>query len=185
MTVNLLSNILKFNKDFSLDISRLLILFDSYSQKRNDDYIVGTTKVVKLDFFLRYPTILEKALRTKKQTVRSINVKEFERNLVESTMIRYKFGPWDDRYWSILSTMESLGVIEIAKVNGVTSFKITETGKDIVSQLNNFEVFDDYFKRSSIVNSNFGRLTAKWLVKKVYELRPELRTMKFGEEIRP
>ena len=185
MTTGLLSNILKFNKDFSSDISRLLILFDSYSQKRNDDYIIGTTKVVKLDFLLRYPTILEKALQTKKQIVKSINVKELERDLVESTMIRYKFGPWDDRYWSILSTMESLGVIEIVKVNEVTSFKITETGKHIVNQLKNIEIFNDYFKRSKIVNSNFGSLTARGLVKKIYELRPELRTMKFGEEIKP
>ena len=185
MTVALLSNILKFNKDFSLDVSRLLILFDSYSQRKNDEYIIGTTKVVKLDFFLRYPTVLEKALQAKKRVVKSINVKEFERNLVESTMIRYKFGPWDDRYWSILSTMESLGIIKISKINGVTSFKITETGKDIITQLKNFEIFDDYFKRSGIVNSNFGDLTAKGIAKKVYELRPELRTMKFGEEIKP
>ena len=185
MTVKLLNNILKINKDFALDISRLLILFDSYFQKRNNEYIEGTTKVVKLDFLLRYPTTLEKALQAKKLATKSIDVKKHERELVESTMIRYRFGPWDDRYWSILSTMESLDLIQITKINGVTSFKITGTGRDVVRQLDNFEIFSDYSKRSKIVISNFGKLTAKNLVKKVYELRPELRNMKHGEEIKP
>lgn len=115
MTTELLTNILKINRGFSLDISRLLILFDAYSQKQTGG-IGGITKVVKLDFLLRYPTVLEKSLYNKKRIVKSIDVKSFERNLVESAMIRYKFGPWDSRYWSILSTMESLGVLQIKKI---------------------------------------------------------------------
>lgn len=184
MTIMLLGDILKINRSFILDVSRLLILFDTYSQKRVGN-IVGITKVVKLDFFVRYPTVLEKALQSKKQIIRFIDVKTYERNLVESTMIRYKFGPWDERYWSILSTMESLDLIQISKIDGKINFKITQTGKNIVELLKDFNTFDDYFKRCQTVTTNFGGLSIKNLIKKIYKLRPELKTMKFGEEIKP
>ena len=184
MTIKLLTNILKTNKDFSLDMARLLILFDVYSKRKDDNFIHGITKVVKLDFLLRYPTALEKALKRKKRDTKLLKIKEYERHLVESTMIKFKFGPWDNRYWSILSTMESMDLISVMKIDNVTSFKITPLGEEVVQGLNNYEEFKDYFKRSITINSVFGGLTAKGLVQKVYELRPELRNMKFGEEIK-
>lgn len=181
---NLLLGILQVNENFASDMSRLLILFSSYSQKYNN-YIAGTTKVVKLDFFVRYPTVLAEALRAEKRNVKLIKIKKIEKVLVESAMIRYLFGPWDNRYWSILSTLESLNLIQIKKNNRTTYFQITELGQNTVDQLSDDKIFEDYFRRSELVVLKFGKLTASGLVQKIYKLRPELKRMDLGEEIRP
>ena len=180
----LLFDILQLNRQSVLDMSRLLILFSSYSTKHNN-YIVGTAKVAKLDFLVRYPTALAKAFQIEGRSIKTIQIKDFENDLVESAMIRYRFGPWDHGYWSVLSSLESLNLIQIAKINGVTCYKITKMGETVVSKIANYPIFDDYFRRSKLVVSTFGKLTATKLVKKTYNLRPELASMRLGEEIRP
>lgn len=185
MTIGLMIRVLEVNQNISLDIARILVLLNKYFSKYKNEPIVGTTKVVKLDFLLRYPTILEQALLMKKKTGKYLNIKDYERGLVESKMIRYRFGPWDDRYWSILSTMESMKLLNIVKIDGVTNYLLTNNGKKIADKLETDPIYADYAKRSKTIVANFGYYTATGLMKKVYEIRPELTKMKLGEEILP
>ena len=185
MTIGLLIRVLDVNQDISLDIARILVLLRNYFSKYENEPIVGTTKVVKLDFLLRYPTILEEALIMKKKTGKYLGIKDYERGLVESKMIRYRFGPWDDRYWSILSTMESMKLLKIVKIDGVTNYMVTNEGMKIAEELETDPLYADYAKRSKTIVANFGYYTATGIMKKVYEIRPELTKMKLGEEISP
>lgn len=183
MTIQLLKNLIKLDENYDLHITRLLILISTISERPYGQTIEGITKVVKLDFLLRYPTVLEKALIRMKKGITAVDVKKHERSSVESKMIRFKFGPWDHRYYAFLSILHSKGLIKIIEKNNLTIFTITKKGKEVAKTITEIKEFDDYVKRSKIIASNFGQLTGSTLMKKMYDLRPELYTMKFGEEI--
>jgi hypothetical protein len=58
--------------------------------------IDGLTKLAKLDFFARYPDFFRRITGE-----RPVNAD------VESSMTRFHYGPWDHRYYQLLSTLES------------------------------------------------------------------------------
>lgn len=49
--------------DDSLHLGRLLVLIDAFAGKAGDQKLEGLTKLAKLDFLLRYPAFLERAIR--------------------------------------------------------------------------------------------------------------------------
>jgi len=87
---------LEVNDDVHL--SRLLVLLGAFIGSKNEGKIEGLTKLAKLDFLLRYPVYFERALKSKNKSISKLDVKEHERRSIESTMVRYRFGPWDHRY---------------------------------------------------------------------------------------
>lgn len=185
LSSNTIEDIIRLDESYYFHLARILILMDEMAKKPYGEFIEGITKLVKLDFLLRYPTVLEKALIKKGKSAKFVDVKEHERENVESKMIRYKFGPWDKRYYEFLRILEGLGLIKIGNEDGTTLFRITEEGRQICKNLNNIEIFKDYVKRSKIITSAFGENKANYLVKMSYGLRPELSEMKLGEVIEP
>ena len=79
-------------------LGRLLILLGAFSGDDGTETVEGLTKLAKLDFLLRYPTYLERALRQRNKSTRRVEVAEHERLSVESSMVRFRYGPWDFRY---------------------------------------------------------------------------------------
>jgi hypothetical protein len=81
---------------------RLLLLFKFCGTAGRID---GLTKMAKLDFFVRYPQFFEKACKVLgSQTEPSTRT-------VESSMIRFHYGPWDDRYYHVLGYLEAKGLL--------------------------------------------------------------------------
>ena len=101
-----ITTIIKLDESYDFHLARLLILMNEMSKKEYGEIIQGITKLVKLDFLLRYPNVLEQALKRKGKSTNSIKVKPHEIDSVESKMIRYKFGPWDNRYWEFLRILK-------------------------------------------------------------------------------
>src|SRR5438094_599330 len=83
----------------------LLLLFYSRGKTKK---IEGRTKLAKMDFLVRYPTYLAEAARIKKVET---SIKTTARP--ESLMIRYRYGPWDARYYNIFAYIVAKGFIEI------------------------------------------------------------------------
>ena len=54
--------------------------------------IEGLTKLAKLDFFVRYPDFFNRASQALNADERSATT------VVESSMVRHHYGPWDQRY---------------------------------------------------------------------------------------
>lgn len=101
-------------RDLEYHQARVLLLLAAFSGTRGK--LDGLTKLVKLDFLLRYPAFLERVLpggagdwtdETRPTTV--------EREAVESRMVRYKYGPWDDRYYPIVGALVGRGLAEYAE----------------------------------------------------------------------
>ncbi len=77
-----------------------LVLLIRYCGMRNrvtTEYrIQGLTKMAKLDFFIRYPAFFKEVTTMEQEGVRDTCPPE-------SPMIRYQYGPWDQRYYQVLA----------------------------------------------------------------------------------
>src|SRR5580700_8564735 len=90
------------NRD-DLHLARLLVLLGSADARRTTPItkakaVEGITKLAKLDFLLRYPTCLERALSELGRDPREAQVQPRERTSIEAKMVRFRYGPWDGRY---------------------------------------------------------------------------------------
>ena len=144
--------------------ARLILLFQVCGK---DGEISGLTKMAKLDFFIRYPQFFVQACKTlgKDVTVTS----EF----IESTMVRYHYGPWDYRYYQILAYLRSRGIIEIAKDKKTYKIQLTELGKEIAAKFLVRPEFMPIIDHMTIVSEIMGKMTGSRLKRLVYEVFDE------------
>jgi hypothetical protein len=165
-----------------LHLARLLFLL-SQADKRSSKSIEGIMKLAKLDFLLRYPNCLEKVLLAKNKKVEKANIKAHERTSIESKMIRFRYGPWDERYRRWIGLLISKG-LAISYHRGRTVYiELTEKGRDIVSVLNGVEDFTDLKVRSELIYKAVGSESATNLKKLIYKTFPEIINMKWGQGI--
>jgi hypothetical protein len=100
--MNLFECMQMLEEDTNFHMARLLILLKACGGRNGEQTVAGLTKLAKLDFLLRYPTYLERALSAKgKKTVKA-QVTDSDRSSIESAMVRFKYGPWDFRYRRLL-----------------------------------------------------------------------------------
>ncbi len=175
---------MELDGSYDIHLARILILTSLLSGEKHK-IIKGITKLVKLDFLLRYPTALEHALEHTQSSTGNLLIKSHERNSVESKMVRFRYGPWDYRYYEYLAILESQGLVMVRASNKTVEISITEKGNDVVNKLHNFKELKDFETRGNIINSQFGSLSATKLKEMMYEIVPELHEMKFGEAINP
>ena len=94
----LLSSLSSLEQDDSLHLARLMLILRSLAADSPETPLAGLTKLAKLDFLLRYPVFLERALQARHANATNVKTEDYERLSVESAMVRYRFGPWDERY---------------------------------------------------------------------------------------
>jgi len=163
-------------------LSRLLLLLRACG-KRNNRPVDGIMKLAKLDFLLRYPNCLVRVLQALNKGDLAASISEEERNTIEARMIRFRFGPWDERYrrWIGLLIAKHLA---LTYVEGRTvKVVLTESGLELAESLGQKEEFQDLAIRSKIVSTAVGSYSATKLKDFVYKVFPEITTMKWGEEI--
>lgn len=185
MSMILLKKILDLDGFYDLHLARILILISKLAGKTQTKEIKGITKLVKLDFLLRYPTVLERALGRIDEKKDGVKLQDYERNSVESKMVRFRYGPWDARYRLYLAILESKGLIDV-KLNKMTiETRITSKGSDLAKKLSGINDLKHFEERSKIIKSKFDSMSATQLKDLMYELLPELHEMKYGEMIKP
>ena len=94
--------------------ARLLLLLGYFAGNDGTGRIQGLTKLAKLDFLLRYPVMLERALEAKRLSAASVEIEPHERTSVESRMVRYRFGPWDHRYRMLLNILIAKDLVTVS-----------------------------------------------------------------------
>jgi hypothetical protein len=182
MSFNLIRAIAGTENNDDLHLGRLLLLLLA-ANNRSSKAVEGITKLAKMDFLLRYPNCLERALAADNKKPELAKVKPYERTTIESKMIRFKYGPWDARYRRWLSVLQSRGLVT-TEVKGKTVYiELTEIGRDVAGQFAVNSAFSDIATRSQLVVMNFGSMSATGIKDFVYRVFPELETMKWGEDI--
>lgn len=163
-------------------LSRLLILIDTFAGADQSGTIEGITKLAKLDFLLRYPANLERALRYRGVNPELARVKPYEMRNVESKMIRFRYGPWDFRYRRLLNLLVAKGLAHISVSGRTIHIGVTALGHATATKLADDDSFIDLKMRSNLIRTHFP-MSGTYLMKFIYRVFPELLTLKYGEVI--
>lgn len=168
--------------EFDLHAARLLLLISAFSREGQEDAIEGITKLAKLDFLLRYPVMLERALEAKGKPTKGVKLADHERKSVESEMVRYRFGPWDHRYREFLNILVGKGLVTVVVEGRKVVIDLTERGKTLAAELSTNPQFTDIARRSALLKQHFD-LKATNLMNFIYETFPEIVSLRSNKRI--
>lgn len=136
--------------------------------------IDGLTKMAKLDFFVRYPQFFHVISQKLGKPIRP------SLETTESSMVRFHYGPWDKRYYHILSYLVAKDLITVAQKGKQLQLKLTELGKstaDRISDRNSFQELAQHMKDvKKVLGSKSGSTLKKWIYQ-VFEEEVASRSM--------
>jgi len=165
-----------------LHCARLLVLLNAFAGEEGKNKIEGLTKLAKLDFLLRYPVMLEKALQARNRAPKAAEVQPHERNSVESKMVRYRYGPWDHRYRQFLAVLQAKGLVRIRQQGLGRMVGLTPKGQVLAKELAESAEYEIVARRAKLLKETLN-LTATGIMRFVYATFPEIASLKMNEEI--
>jgi hypothetical protein len=175
-----LASKIEHSDDFHL--ARLVLLLKA-AAGRSDRPVQGIMKLAKMDFLLRYPNCLVRALNAIGKEVTAQEIPVEERNTIEARMIRFRYGPWDKRYRRWIGLLVAKGLAQVYLEGRAVNVKLTNAGINVATQLSELEEFRPLVKRSQIVASAIGGYSATKLKNLIYEVFPEIVDMQWGRHI--
>ncbi|MCB2411118.1 hypothetical protein [Hymenobacter lucidus] len=188
MSLKIVKAAAQLEKQDDFHLARLLLLLNAYD-KASKNSMEGITKLAKLDFLLRYPTCLDRVLKSQtkvnsiKAAARAQPIEENEIRTIESKMIRFRYGPWDDRYRRWIGLLVAKGLVIAFLDNKTVNLKVTDVGHTVAEQLAEQSEFHQLSTRSELVVQLVGKMAATALKNYIYEIVPEITAMKWGDEI--
>ena len=156
--------------------ARLLLLFKVCGTGGRID---GLTKMAKLDFFVRYPQFFNTVCGSMSVAGTSAT------NMIESNMIRFHYGPWDERYYHILAYLEGKELITVIKQDQAFILSLTKAGKRIADRFaadKSFSLLVEQMKRVKAVLGGKAGSTLKKLIYEIFD--EEVARRPLGETIR-
>lgn len=161
--------------------ARLLVLIDGFSGRKMNQGIAGRTKLAKLDFLLRYPTYLRR-LCDARGVQADPGADPWLTGAVEQSMIRYRFGPWDPAYFSLLGALVGKGLITIDYTSRGRNYVTTDRGRDAANALKADDAWSDVCNRVRFLKQNFD-LGGRMLMQLVYDNVPEVAGAEWREKL--
>lgn len=158
--------------------ARLLMLIDTFTT--NTRALEGRVKLAKLDFFLRYPRFLERALRIR--GARDTGDVPAAADDIENQMVRYRYGPWDPAYYAILGRLIGKGLVTTLPMKGGLAYKTTAAGRDVARRLAKDDAWKGTARAARLLQRHLD-LTGVRLKEFVYENFPEVAGAKWGEHL--
>jgi len=178
---DLMDIVTSLDSNENVHLARILVLLRAF-QEPNRPAVKGITKLAKLDFLLRYPSCLQRALRARGVKDELIPVDDFEALTIEARMVRYRFGPWDHRYRKFLNILAARGLVSAVLDGQTISIDLTHSGAALAEQLIASPAFGRVFARAQLLKRHLD-LKARALMEFIYETFPELETLQFNEGI--
>jgi hypothetical protein len=130
--------------------------------------IDGLTKLAKLDFFVRYPSLFAQACR---ETGLAVPATTDPAAAVEAPMVRYHYGPWDKRYYQILAFLEGTHLLEVSvQPNRSYRFSLTDEGVERAAALIAAPSFAVVIAQMRAVKGVFGTKSGDTLKKLIYRV---------------
>ncbi len=159
--------------------ARVLLLIDAFSARGRS--LEGRTKLAKLDFLLRYPSFLRRALSTRARQI-EWPVSDLGEDNIENRMIRYRYGPWDPSYFALLGRLFGKGLVELVPIRGGLGFRTTDRGSELAARLAATEPWAESQVLVGLLKRHFD-LSGTGLKSFVYEHFPEVAAANWGEEL--
>ncbi len=181
--MDLMEAISQLELNDALHEARILILLRSFAGDEGTDTIDGLTKLAKLDFLLRYPTMLKRALEKRGKSTKVVQLREHEEASVESMMVRYRFGPWDHRYRRFLNLLVAKGLSELVLDGRTIKIGLTKKGLICADKLAECEDFSEVARRAESLKMHFDQ-KGTHLMKFIYKSFPEILSLSPNEVIK-
>ena len=183
MSLQLLKSAAEIESNPDIHLARLLILLGASGGKTNKP-VQGIMKLAKLDFLLRYPNCLERALAAVGKANEKTDILPYERTSIEASMIRFKYGPWDKRYRNWIGLLVAKGLVKTFVEGKTVMVSLTAKGDEVSKLLSTKTEFISLSNRSKLISANFGKMPATKIKDFIYEVFPEIADMKWGEDIK-
>jgi hypothetical protein len=136
------------------------------------------TKLAKLDFLLRYPQLAPKVLDELDPADSRLHLSEedtIEPTYVEAPMTRYKYGPWDDRYYPVIGALVGRGLLRYARGRrGSVALAPTPAGRRFVRDLATTGGWVDISDRCLAIAESSSGLTGNALKDLIYQRLADL-----------
>lgn len=159
--------------------ARILLLVDEFSSGKS--CLEGRIKLAKLDFFLRYPKYLRRAL-----VLRGISDEETAvvtcSEDIDTKMVRYRFGPWDPSYYAILGRLIGKGLVNPVPYKRGIGYKVSDKGHGIAKLLRQEPSWADMSSKLSLLKRKLN-LAGTTLKNFIYENFPEITKASWGDVI--
>ena len=184
-------NLERSGENLAYHAARLLILIAYCGKPRKSPNallpaIESRTLLAKLDFFLRYPNYLRKAIEIRNASLANDHILRNlkpESNSVESRMVRYLYGPWDHVYYPALAYLIGKHLIIVERKRNTDIFRLTLAGQAVVNQLASDPAYVAIIERANIVYSLFNKYSGNRLKEFIYEHFPEVVNRGIGATI--
>ena len=160
--------------------ARLLILICAFTGPSKA--LEGRTKLAKLDFFLRYPEFLKRALAARNAQETEWPEGTSSDRTTEGRMIRYRYGPWDPMYFTLLGRLIGRGLVATVPQKRGIGFKATAVGQDAGSALSNSPSWGPIAKLAKLERRHLD-LSGTNLKNFIYENFPEVREASWGKQL--
>jgi hypothetical protein len=176
------------NSDEFNEARLLLLLKAAAGKEETAKPLDGIMKLAKMDFLLRYPNMLVRALNVIGESKKSAladaaAIPEEDRDTIEARMIRFRFGPWDPRYRRWLSILVAKQLANVYREGRTVKIQLSQKGMALAGQLAEVEAFKPLAERARVVNSAVGSMPSTKITAFVYKIAPEIVNMKWGNAI--
>ena len=156
----------------------MLLLVAAFTTSKNS--LEGRTKLAKLDFLLRYPQFLQRAITIQAPAAKPLDLEEGE--TIETRMLRYRYGPWDPAYFAILGSLIGRGlIVPVPTATGI-GYRATVNGKSLAQKIGSTEPWRDVARSVRLLKIHFDK-SGTWLKNFVYQHFPEVVNSSWGQTL--
>lgn len=176
-------------EDLAYHQARVLILVTTVSSTRgHTGKLDGLTKLAKLDFLLRYPALAPQVLDQLDQEDPRLHLRTD--NLaaptdVEAPMTRYKYGPWDDRYYTVIGALIGRGLLRYTTTRkGSVALAPTPAGRRLTRDMAATTQWAAVNDRSQAIAEASVNMTGNALKDRIYQRLAALMDRPYRQVIR-
>ena len=157
-------------EDLAYHQVRILLLVTSVAAtKGHAQKMDGLTKLAKLDFLVRYPALAPIVLDDPSLEPPATA------SAVEAPMIRYKYGPWDDRYYPVIGALVGRGLLAYTRGRqGSIALRPTTAGKDLAVEVAQTPAWSAVAAQCRAIAESSAGMSGNQLKEAIYARLPEL-----------
>ena len=133
--------------------ARLLLLIAAFTTAKKS--LEGRTKLAKLDFLLRYPYFLKRALVIQAPGEGAMDFEVDE--TIETRMLRYRYGPWDPAYFAVLGSLIGRGLVVPVATGAGIGYRATPSGRILAQKLASTESWNEVARSARLLKSHFDK----------------------------